>query len=236
MYYQPIFNTKKEILKLEALIRWNHPEKGLILPGSFIHIAEETGFINELSEWIFDNVFEQINHWHSDNAISVSINVSLFQFANTKLVQILTNAVNKYNIDTSKITLELTESIGIENFSDALEKLNLLKSMGFYLAIDDFGTGYSSFNYLLKMPIDILKLDQSFVAKIGSDDNSEQLIEIIKVMSNQLDLDVVVEGVETEEQFEFLKNLGYQSFQGFLVSKAVPVNKINISNFIVHST
>jgi diguanylate cyclase (GGDEF)-like protein/PAS domain S-box-containing protein len=232
MHYQPIFNRYKETIKLEALIRWRHPEKGMIFPSSFIHIAEETGFISELSEWIIDSVFEQISIWNKiqNIYIPVAINISLYQFVNTHLIETLVITANKYKVDTGQITLELTESIGVENFQDTLKRLNQLKYLGFKLAIDDFGTGYSSLNYLSQMPLDILKIDKSFVSKIGKDNNSDKLIETIWLMSKQLNLDVIVEGVETEEQFTFLKNLGFQEFQGYLVSKAQSIKDLNLDS------
>ncbi len=229
MYYQPIFDQDRNILKFESLIRWNHPEEGLLTPESFIHIAEETGFINELSEWIIDSVIEQVAVWKSsdDKSVEISINISLFQFINTQIIDVLTAAIEKYNIDSQLITLELTETIGIGDFEAALIKLNKLSEMGFKIAIDDFGTGYSSLNYLNQMPIDILKLDKSFVADIGKEKNSDSLIETIILMAKQLDLELIVEGVETEDQFEFLKKRGCNKFQGYLVNPALPVNKLS---------
>lgn len=228
MYYQPIFNDKKEIIKYEALIRWNHPSEGILTPNSFIHIAEETGFIIELSERIFDNVIKQIAQWKKSNFknIEVSINISLFQFINTRIVETLEKTIRKYNVDSRLITLELTESVGIQNFDEMLLKLNQLSDLGFKIAIDDFGTGYSSLDYLIQMPVDILKLDKSFVANIGKEMNSHSLIGTIILMAKQLDLELIVEGVETIEQFNFLKELGCNKFQGYLVSRALPVKKL----------
>ena len=228
MYYQPIFDQNKKILKLEALIRWNHPEEGLLMPQSFIQIAEETGFIVELSEWIIENVFDRLDQWRQSNDVMlpVSINISLFQFSNTQLIEVLESVSNKYCIDTSMVTLELTESIGIGDFDEVLIKLRKLKALGFKIAIDDFGSGYSSLNYLTQMPIDVLKLDKSFIAKIGVETSSETLIETIVLMAKQLNLDVIVEGVETENQFMFLKNLGCQTFQGHILSKALPFKRL----------
>jgi diguanylate cyclase (GGDEF)-like protein/PAS domain S-box-containing protein len=229
MYYQPIFDKNKNILKLESLVRWNHPKQGLLLPNSFIKIAEETGFIIELSEWIIDDVFSYIDQTmrSGKKILPISINISLFQFLNTGLIEVLKSCSQRYGIDNSLITLELTESIGIENFDDALKKLQQLKALGFDIAIDDFGTGYSSLNYLTQMPIDTLKLDKTFVHKIGKETNSETLIETIILMANQLNLDIVVEGVETEEQLDFLINLGCETFQGHLFSHALPVTELD---------
>jgi diguanylate cyclase (GGDEF)-like protein/PAS domain S-box-containing protein len=228
MYYQPIFNEDKKILKFESLIRWNHPTEGLLTPDSFIHIAEETGFIIELSEWIIDNVFERINTWNKQGypLMPVSINISLYQFKNSDIFNVLETISNRYEINKNYITLELTETIGIDDFDDALSKLLKLKNMGFKLAIDDFGTGYSSLHYLAQMPIDILKLDKIFVAKIGMGRSSDALIEAIILLARQLELSVIVEGVESEYQFDFLKNLGCHKFQGFLMSEALPANEI----------
>jgi len=228
MYYQPIFDDSKKVIMLEALIRWNHPTQGVIMPNQFIRIAEETRFINELSEWIIDDVFNHValNRGENNIVLPISINISLFQFNNTQLVQILESASDKYSVDCSMITLELTETIGIDNFDDALTKLYRLKELGFRIAIDDFGTGYSSLNYLTQMPIDILKLDKSFTNDIGIKSSSETLIETIVLMAQKLDLDITVEGVETDEQFEFLKQLGCTAFQGFLFSEALPLHRI----------
>jgi diguanylate cyclase (GGDEF)-like protein/PAS domain S-box-containing protein len=228
MYYQPIFNQDKETVRLEALIRWNSPDEGILTPSSFIHIAEETGFIIELSEWIIDDVFENLVRWQQSelNVVPVSINISLFQFKNTNIIEILEEKIHKFAIDTGLITLELTETIGIDDFDDALSKLHQLKKLGFQIAIDDFGSGYSSLNYLIQMPIDILKLDKSFTANIGKDSNSEILIETIMLMANKLNLDVIVEGIETNEQLDFLIGLGCQTFQGHLLSEAVPFTQL----------
>jgi diguanylate cyclase (GGDEF)-like protein/PAS domain S-box-containing protein len=228
MFYQPIFDENKNVIKLESLIRWNHPTEGLLMPNEFIHIAEETGFIMELSEWVIDNVFERISRWRKEHnqTIHVSINISLYQFKNAAIFEILDTIANQYQIDTSTITLELTETIGIEDFDDTLSKLIKLKNLGFKLAIDDFGTGYSSLHYLAQMPIDILKIDKIFVAKIGMGKSSDALIGAILLMAKQLDLDVIVEGVETKLQFEFLKDLGCNKFQGYLVSEALQAFKV----------
>ncbi len=228
MYYQPIFNTKKQVCRLEALIRWNHPEDGLVLPNSFIGIAEESGIIIELNDWIFDNVFSCIGRRlkQQQPVLPISINVSLFQFRHTKIVELIEKYKNKYDIDTRFITLELTESIAIDDFEDALNKLYKLKKLGVQLAIDDFGSGYSSLKYLSKMPIDMLKIDKSFIKNLNYESSSEILIETIVNMALKLDLDVVAEGVETLEQFELLKKLGCEYFQGFLVGKALPYGEI----------
>ena len=229
MYYQPIFDQNKNIIKFEALIRWNHPLEGLLTPNSFISIAEETGYIIELSEWIFGDVIKQITKWGKSNfaILEVSINVSLFQFINSQIVETLEKATTHHKVDSKLITLELTESIGIMDFEEVLIKLKQLSELGFKIAIDDFGTGYSSFDYLMQMPIDTLKLDKSFVANIGKEKNSHSLIETIILMAKQLNLELIVEGVETEEQFNFLKERGCTRFQGFLASQALPVLEID---------
>ncbi|MFK8013614.1 MAG: EAL domain-containing protein [Marinicellaceae bacterium] len=228
MFYQPIFDQDKNILKFESLIRWNHPTEGLLYPDSFIQIAEETGLILELSEWIISDVVEQISLWKKNkfNILDVSINLSLFQFMNTQVIELLEATTKKYNIENQHITLELTESIGIGDFEATLVKLKHLNSLGFKIAIDDFGTGYSSLNYLTQMPIDILKLDKSFVANIGKEKNSDSLIETIIIMAKQLELELIIEGVETEEQFDFLKDRGCSIFQGYLVHQPMSTVKI----------
>jgi diguanylate cyclase (GGDEF)-like protein/PAS domain S-box-containing protein len=228
MYYQPIFDENKNFIKYESLLRWNHPEKGIVSPDSFIYIAEETGFIIELSEWVIDNVFSYIHNLNKNNlpVLPISINISLLQFENTGFVAVLQSIRDKYQINSNRVILELTESIGIGDFNSTLKKIHKLKNLGFKLAIDDFGTGYSSLNYLTQMPIDILKLDKEFVAKIGSSERADALVETIVLMAQHLKLEMIVEGVETEQQFEFLKRLGCKQFQGYLVSKAISVSRI----------
>ena len=228
MYYQPIFNRHKQICYLEALIRWNHPEDGLLSPDSFIVIAEESGIIIELNEWIFDDVFKAMGKRQEEgkSIIPISINISLFQFRYTKLVEVIEKYANKYAIDTGFITLELTESIAIDDFEDALDKLYQLKQLGVQLAIDDFGSGYSSLKYLTKMPLDMLKIDKFFIRNLKKGNSSQVLIETIVSMARKLDLDLVAEGVETKEQFEILINLGCEYFQGYLVNKALPYSEI----------
>lgn len=228
MYYQPIFNCDKKIVKVESLIRWNHPSDGLKTPKSFIQTAEETGFIIELSEWVIDNVFDYINQLKTKNqpVIPVSINVSLLQFKDSKFVSVLESVSKKYSIDNTKIILELTESIGVIDVAATLEKMNQIKELGFKIAIDDFGTGYSSLNYLTKMPIDILKLDKAFVSKIGRSKSDDLLVETIVLMAKHLKLDLIVEGVATSFQFDFLKNLGCNQFQGYLVAQAMSIEDL----------
>ena len=198
------------------------------MPDSFIGIAEESGIIIELNEWIFDCVFSCISNRLKENEpiLPISINVSLFQFRHTKIVEVIERYSKKHAIDTSLITLELTESIAIDDFDDALDKLLKLKKLGVNLAIDDFGSGYSSLKYLTKMPIDMLKIDKSFIQNLKQENSSEVLIETIVTMAQKLNLDVVAEGVETDEQFELLKTIGCEYFQGFLVSKALPYAEI----------
>ncbi len=228
MYYQPIFDNNKQIIKYESLIRWNHSRDGLKMPGSFIRTAEETGFIIELSEWVIDNVFEYIQQLENSGQpiLPISINISLLQFEDSEFVSILKHASHKYMIDNTKVILELTESIGIGDFEATLSKMNQIKELGFQIAIDDFGTGYSSLNYLTKMPLDILKMDKSFVAKIGKGVSDDALVETIVIMAEHLKLEMIVEGVETESQFDFLKKLGCHQFQGYLVAEAMSVKDL----------
>ena len=225
---EPIFNDEKEVIKLESLIRWNHPKRGLLLPSVFISVAEQTGMIVELTEWIIDAVFKQIKTWQSSDltTLPVSINISLFQFKYSGLLEMLERYAEKHQIDPQVVTLEITESIGVEDFDFTLEKLLRIKKLGFKLAIDDFGTGYSSLNYLTQMPIDTLKLDMSFVENIGVVTTADTLVEIILLMARKLGFEVIVEGIENRTQFELLKKLGCTQFQGFLVSGALNISEI----------
>jgi diguanylate cyclase (GGDEF)-like protein/PAS domain S-box-containing protein len=222
LYYQPQVDINGKTIGVEALIRWIDPLKGVISPVEFIPIAEESGLIIELGEWIFNEALKQIKIWESDTAKElwrVSINVSAKQFAAENFVDMLESALQKSVVSPNKIRLELTEGILIQNLDETLQKLHTIKSIGISLSIDDFGTGYSSLAYLKKLPMDELKIDQSFICDLIADDNDEIITQTIISMGSQFGLEVIAEGVETDEQYQKLRSMGCQYFQGYLFSK-----------------
>ncbi|MCK9455640.1 EAL domain-containing protein [Sulfurimonas sp.] len=231
LYYQTqIFTKKKEkIVGVEALIRWNHPARGMISPADFIPLAEESGLIVPLGEWIIDEVCKQINIWKSDEIKKhwrISINVSSKQFELDSFVTTIKNIVDKNDINPTMIRLELTESLLIKNIDKVLDTLHKLKEMGFSLSIDDFGTGYSSLSYLKKLPINELKIDQSFIRDLTLDINDEIITKTIISIGEQFGLEVIAEGVETKEQYKKLVEIGCEYFQGYLFSKPVRAEQL----------
>ncbi len=232
MFYQPIIHAAesengKLIIKdisAEALIRWNHPEKGRVSPDRFIPLAEETGIIVLLGNWIMYNVADRITEWKAkfNYTIPVSINVSSLQFHEGNLVDFVRRILYTRNIDPGTIKLELTETSLMADPVDASRKLDKLKNSGVKICIDDFGTGYSSFNYLRQFAIDLLKIDKSFVESVFHNACDQAIVRAIITMSRELNFDVVVEGVEDINQFNFLYNEGCSNFQGYLFSKPLP--------------
>lgn len=224
MYYQPkISLATKKIVGAEALIRWRHPTLGFISPEEFIPIAEESGNILALGRWIINTVTQQIGDWKSDSLTvpRVALNVSGHQLKHFDLLSEVESALNKANIDANQITIEITETSVLDNTQEVVSALNALKALGAKISIDDFGTGYSSLMQLKQLPLDEIKIDRTFTMDIGLEKNSEAIILATLAMAHNLNFNVVAEGVETEEQFNFLLNHGCNEYQGYLFSPAV---------------
>lgn len=223
-YYQPIVNISDQQLNgFEALVRWNHKEKGLVSPGLFIPVAEESGLIEDIGKLMLLLAGKQANHWFcNDTNMTIAINVAAKQLKQKDFSQQILQLLHKQHISPHHIKLELTESALMDDPNDVIRQLHELRKVGITIAIDDFGTGYSSLSYLKKFPIDFLKIDQSFVREIGEDKNDEAIIHAIIQMAHSLGLKVIAEGVETDEQLFFLKNLHCDYAQGYLFSKPVP--------------
>lgn len=221
IYYQPQVNLSANKIKgVEALVRWNHPKKGIISPEDFIPLAEETGLIIPIGEWVIDQSCKQLRKWlNNDLDLDLSINVSMKQFFNENLIKVITECITKYEIPPNKLTLEITESIALYQEEIVLKKLEELKNIGVKIALDDFGTGYSSLNYLGKFPIDILKIDKSFIDNIVLDNKSYIITENIIRLAHDFKLSVVAEGVETKEQLDFLIFLQCDYVQGYVFYK-----------------
>lgn len=226
LYYQPKIHIESgKIIGAEALIRWNHYEKGLIFPNNFIRIAENTGFILKLGTWIIDETAEMISRLqHSGYTdVHVSCNVSTRQFQNLHLFSDIENAIVKNGINPAQFAIEITESVMMEYLEVTLEMLKKIKRLGIHICMDDFGTGYSSLSYLRQFPIDSLKIDKSFVDDISAyGDNNHILLNTIIAMGQTLNLHVIAEGVEEAYQMEYLKERGCAYYQGYYFAKPVP--------------
>jgi diguanylate cyclase (GGDEF)-like protein len=228
LYYQPKFNlVSKEIIGCEILIRWFQPEKGTISPGDFIPMAEETGLIVPIGEWVIREAFRQIKEWVDQFNISpmrFSINISPHQFHQENLVTYIKDELERFRLDPIFIELEITESISMQNTEVVFEKLNAIKSIGLNIAIDDFGTGYSSLGYLKNFPIDTMKIDMQFVQGINIDKGNEAIVASMVSLAHNLGMDVVAEGIETNEQLETLREKNCDFGQGYLFCRPIPAD------------
>jgi EAL domain-containing protein (putative c-di-GMP-specific phosphodiesterase class I)/DNA-binding response OmpR family regulator len=230
-YYQPIISMKSgRIVGFEALCRWDHPERGIILPDEFIPFMEETGLIIPVGFHIIDQASRQLKIWQdmfpSDPPLTVSINLSTVQFIHPELAERIEGVVKDNGVDTNTIRFEITESALMNDMQSANIMLLKLKAMNFQLCMDDFGTGYSSLSYLRHFPVDILKIDQSFVKWMGVDDESDEIVRIIVYLAHTLKMKVVAEGVEKDEHLKMVRELNCEYGQGHLFSEALNVDLI----------
>jgi len=225
LYFQPIVETKSDnIVSCEALIRWNHPEKGLIFPDNFIPHAEDSNLIIDIGNWVIDRACQQFKKC-SGKISDISINISSRQFIQDDFVENILEIVKQNNLHPRTLKLELTESVAIDNLSETIKKMNLLKSHGFKIAMDDFGTGYSSLSYLKNLPFDYIKIDRSFIQDMLENEDDASLVKTILSISKQLNFSVIAEGVETQEHIEFLKEFDCDLYQGYVKSKPIPADK-----------
>jgi diguanylate cyclase (GGDEF)-like protein/PAS domain S-box-containing protein len=225
LHYQPQYNTTGEIIGAEALLRWHHPERGLVPPAEFIPLAEDTGLILPIGEWVMlsgCHLIRRLDEAGLGAALPVlAVNVSPRQFRQASFVQQVIAILDETGVDAGRIELELTEGILVEDIEDTIEKMEALKAVGIRFSIDDFGTGYSSLAYLQQLPLHKLKIDQSFVRNMPDEKRGDVLVETIIVMGKHLSLEVIAEGVETEAQFHALCEMGCEQFQGYLFSRPV---------------
>ena len=227
LYYQPKVAVKTgAILGVEALVRWNGPE-GFVSPADFIPLAEETGLIIPLGEWILWKACRQLKKWHQvDNIpINMSYNLSVGQLADPNFLARMKGIIFKSGIDPQFLTIEITESLLIDNVDQKIELLHDLKRIGVRLSIDDFGTGYSSFSYLRQLPVDEIKIDRSFISEITSYKESQAIIAAIIVLAQGLNMETVAEGIEKKEELKFLQQHNCDQFQGFIFSPAISADK-----------
>jgi len=227
LYYHPQVNRHGQVISAEALIRWNHPQKGLILPHEFISIAEDTQLIVPIGQWVLEEACQQIKHWDTEGVLikHVSINVSSRQFRQTDFVRQVKNAIAVSGIIANRLMIELTEGVVIDNINDTKTKMQALKSKNIEVSIDDFGTGYSSLAYLKRFPINKLKIDKSFIDDITQSREDEKIVATIIDMGHTLGFNILAEGVETQEQLECLKAKGCDKYQGYLISKPIPAEE-----------
>jgi len=226
LYYQPQIDRNR-LTGAEALLRWNHPWRNILPPGEFIPLAEETGLILPLGKWVLETACAQIAAWskfRSSARLSIAVNISALQFRQPDFVEQVLSALARTGADPRNLKLELTESMLVENIEDVIHKMAELKSHGLRFSLDDFGTGYSSLAYLKRMPLDQLKIDRSFIRDILKEESSAAIAQSIISLSRAMGLPVIAEGVETEEQREFLTRLGCHAFQGYLFSRPIPLD------------
>ena len=221
LFYQPVADMRtKSIVGVEALIRWNHPEMGLVSPAHFISVAESSGLIIPIGEWVLRTACRQTKHWQKriNPHMTVAVNLSARQFQQANLAEQVAEALEETGLEAKYLELEITESNAMQNAENTIYTLRDLKALGVRIAMDDFGTGYSSLSYLKRFPIDTLKLDQSFVREITTDPSDAAIVTAVIAMAHSLDLKVIGEGVETNEQFAFLQQQRCDYMQGYLFS------------------
>src|SRR5260370_30894641 len=225
LYYQPVVNlANSEISGFEALIRWNHPEKGLVAPAAFIPLAEEIGFIVPLGEWVIRQACDTAAQWPGD--LHVAVNISAAQFRNPGLMQVIVGALAATGLQPTRLEIEITETVLLQNRETTLAGLHQLRALGIRIAMDDFGTGYSSLTYLQCFPFDKIKIDRSFVKDITENDGSLNIVRAVAALANGMRMTATAEGVETREQLDQITSEGCTEMQGFLFSQPIRAHEI----------
>lgn len=230
LYYQPKVNLATgEVCGAEALIRWNHPKEGLVYPDSFIPLAESTGMITVMGRWIIKSCAEQIVRWEEQSLVPlrIAINLSGRQFQDSALITTIKEMIEEYSLDPSLLEFEITESLSMSNIEGTLRTMHELKHLGVSIAIDDFGTGYSSLAYLKQFPIDIVKIDKSFVMDMVDNDDDKVIVQTIVSMSHTLNYKTVAEGVESEGHLQLLRDMDCDAIQGYHFSKPLPIEQFD---------
>jgi EAL domain-containing protein (putative c-di-GMP-specific phosphodiesterase class I) len=243
LHYQPKIDLKtEEISGVEALLRWEHPERGLISPADFVPIAEESGLIVSIGHWVLLEACRQARAWMDAGlpAVRMAVNVSALEFMAKDFLSGVRNALLSTGVEPYNLELELTETVLMQDAEFAMETLNTLKSLGVQLAVDDFGTGYSSFSYLRKFPLDCLKVDRSFINEISPDSRNASILSALINIGKSLKHRVVAEGVETKQQLDFLQKQDCSEGQGYFFSHPVTADKFaeflatNATHALVH--
>jgi diguanylate cyclase (GGDEF)-like protein len=219
--YQPVYSKEGELTGFEALLRFNHPKLGNISPARFIPIAEDTRLIVPIGTWVLREACRQLKVWHDAGLprVSMAVNISALQFARDDFADTVASTFTECNLDPSHLILELTESVVMEDYSSVVTQMNLLRQCGVHIAMDDFGTGYSSLSYIHRIPVDVLKIDRSFVERLADPVGTRPIVEAVIGMAQRLGLHIIAEGVETEEQKRILHQAGCHAYQGFLFAR-----------------
>jgi diguanylate cyclase (GGDEF)-like protein/PAS domain S-box-containing protein len=228
LYYQAQVFQNRQIIGAEGLIRWQHPVHGLVLPANFIPLAEETGLILPIGQWVLEAACAQLKIWEGSvltQHLQLAVNVSARQFRQINFVEQVSQVLSRNAINPDRLKLELTESLVLDDIDDSVHKMHALRKIGVRFSIDDFGTGYSSLSYLTQLPLDQLKIDQSFIHNIGIKTTDAVIVQTIIGMANNVGLEVIAEGVETEVQRIFLEQHDCQIYQGYLFSKPLPIEQ-----------
>jgi len=233
VYFQPQYDVVLDkISGVEALIRWNHPEKGLIPPDDFIPLAEETGLINAIGEWMLDASCQILQNWIKNDSlladIRLAVNISASQISTDNFVDFVLRTLNKYQLKAEQLELEITENTLMKDMDLVVDKLRRLSSHGIHFAVDDFGMGYSSLSYLQTLPLNILKIDRSFIATIQSVNDKNSIITAIVAMAKEMGMGIVAEGIENETQYNYVKAIGCPTIQGYLYGRPMPTDKLQV--------
>ncbi len=229
LFYQPQYHlTSGKVMAVEALVRWRHPQLGLLGPVKFIPIAEESGLILPLSRWVLRTACRQLQQWQSQEAanLRVAVNVSPLQFLQESFVTEVMDILQETGLDPKLLELEITEGMAMREVEKVITKLKVLREQGIQLSIDDFGTGYSSLSYLRKFPINTLKIDKSFIDEMLKSNDDSNLVQAIIDMGHNMSFKVIAEGVETEQQFDYLRSLGCDEIQGYFISRPLPFDQL----------
>ncbi|MDU4094306.1 MAG: EAL domain-containing protein, partial [Pantoea sp.] len=230
LFYQPKYTAPSgPIVGFEALLRWQHPRRGMMSPDTFLPLAEKSGLIISVGNWVINEACRQLHQWHEQGHKnwSVAVNLSALQFEQSSLVDTVVTALEKHQIPPHLLTLEVTETTAMLNPDESVRILTALTDLGVNASIDDFGTGYSSLLYLKRLPASELKIDRAFVNELSENSGDATIVSAIVALAQSLNLKVVAEGVETPEQQAFLTNLGCNSLQGYLLGKPIPPERIH---------
>jgi diguanylate cyclase (GGDEF)-like protein len=230
LVYQPIYSREGELTGFEALLRFHHPKLGNVSPARFIPIAEDTRMIVPIGNWVLREACRQLKAWHNEGLphVSMAVNISALQFARDDFADSVAGIFTECDLDPNHLILELTESVIMEDYASVVSQMNLLRQCGVHIAMDDFGTGYSSLSYIHRIPVDMLKIDRSFVERLTDPDSTRPIVEAVIGLTQRLGLHVVAEGVETQEQRRILQQAGCERFQGYLFARPLPPEEAEI--------
>ncbi len=226
LHYQPQLNRAGKVIGAEVLIRWQHPQRGLVAPVEFIGHAEKTGMIIPIGQWVLEQAVRQLRIWRDDPryaAIGLAVNISQKQFRQASFVADMLRLIDEHAIDARRLDLELTETLIVQDIDDLLRKMTVLVERGVRFSLDDFGTGFSSLSHLKRLPLNTLKIDRSFICDVLTDSSSETIVRTVIALGQSMGMTVIAEGVETEAQQQFLLSNGCMQFQGYLFSKPLPL-------------